>query len=476
MSTRTADQMDWSFRQVFGDTSSIEAIQDADMISAIKFNQDGNFLAAGDRGGRVIVFERSRPAAPAGSAGAAVPVEYSFYVEFQSHEPEFDSLRSVQISERIVQIQWLPPSGGSLFLLTTNERTFKVWKIFNKVATQVTGYNINRPGVNRFDGELVVPRVLYGKEPSVNSSVVRVYNNATTFHINAIAPSSAGDDFLVSDDLRINIWSLHRKDEAINVVDLKPPNLEDVQEVITYADAHPFNASLFFYGTSHGVVRLCDTRRRALCDTLYKQYTNPMISTADTPYAAFGSFSGQADIAAGISGAHMTRDGSYIIARDFLSLKVWDVRSEGKPLFSIPLHPYVKDYAQRLLESDSLFDRNDVAISPDGRSFVTGSYSDRFHLYGSRGRDLQHTSGIAIMATRQIRRRSKQVTQHLGGKTIPSSGIGALPVLENGRVLTENLALDPVDIRKKIQFLDWHPTENVLAIATVANLYVYAGP
>ena len=28
------------------------------MISALKFNQDGSFLAAGDRGGRVIVFSR----------------------------------------------------------------------------------------------------------------------------------------------------------------------------------------------------------------------------------------------------------------------------------------------------------------------------------------------------------------------------------------------------------------------------------
>jgi len=475
MSVRTADQIDWSFRQVFGDTCSIESIQEADMISAIKFNQDGSFLAAGDRGGRVIVFERTRPASSAGSP-APTPVEYSFYAEFQSHEPEFDSLRSVQISERIVQVQWLPPSGGALFLLTTNERTFKVWKLYNKVATQVTGLNVGRQGVSRFNGELVVPRVLYGKEPNVTSTVLRVYSNATTFHINAVAPSSAGDDFLVSDDLRINIWSLHRKDEAMNVVDLKPPNLEDVQEVITYADAHPFNASLFLYGTSHGVVRLCDTRKRALCDSLCKQYTNPMISSSDTPYAAFGSFSGQADIAAGISGAHMTRDGTFIVARDFLSLKIWDVRFEGKPLFSIPIHPYVKDYAQRLLESDSLFDRNDVAISPDGRSFLTGSYSDRFHIYGSRGRDLQHTSGIAVMATRQIRRRSKQVLQHLGGKAIPSAGVGALPVLENGRVLNENLSLDAVDIRKKIQFLDWHPSENILAIATVANLYVYAGP
>ena len=33
--------------------------------------------------------------------------EYRFYTEFQSHEPEFDYLKSLEIEEKINQITWL---------------------------------------------------------------------------------------------------------------------------------------------------------------------------------------------------------------------------------------------------------------------------------------------------------------------------------------------------------------------------------
>lgn len=41
-------------------------------------------------------------------------------MEFQSHESEFDYLKSVEIEEKINQITWCPSSGGALHLLSTN--------------------------------------------------------------------------------------------------------------------------------------------------------------------------------------------------------------------------------------------------------------------------------------------------------------------------------------------------------------------
>ena len=35
------------------------------------------------------------------------PCEYKFYTEFQSHEAEFDYLKSLEIEEKINQIEWL---------------------------------------------------------------------------------------------------------------------------------------------------------------------------------------------------------------------------------------------------------------------------------------------------------------------------------------------------------------------------------
>lgn len=47
-------------------------------------------------------------------------LEYRFYCEFQSHEPEFDYLKSLEIEEKINCIRWCKNRAGPLFLLSTN--------------------------------------------------------------------------------------------------------------------------------------------------------------------------------------------------------------------------------------------------------------------------------------------------------------------------------------------------------------------
>jgi len=49
--------------------------------------------------------------------------EYRFYAEFQSHESEFDYLKSLEVEEKINQIAWCRGSCGALQLLTTNGRS-----------------------------------------------------------------------------------------------------------------------------------------------------------------------------------------------------------------------------------------------------------------------------------------------------------------------------------------------------------------
>lgn len=46
--------------------------------------------------------------------------DYKFYAEFQSHEPEFDYLKSLEIEEKINAIKWCPRVNNALFLLATN--------------------------------------------------------------------------------------------------------------------------------------------------------------------------------------------------------------------------------------------------------------------------------------------------------------------------------------------------------------------
>lgn len=53
--------------------------------------------------------------------------EYNVYSTFQSHEPEFDYLKSLEIEEKINKIRWLPQKNAAQFLLSTNGKLlFKI--------------------------------------------------------------------------------------------------------------------------------------------------------------------------------------------------------------------------------------------------------------------------------------------------------------------------------------------------------------
>jgi serine/threonine-protein phosphatase 2A regulatory subunit B len=108
--------LQWLLWQVKGtvDDDPTEVDQ-ADIISAVEFNHDGELLATGDKGGRVVIFQRSRDEPTTRLCG-----DYNFYATFQSHEPEFDYLKSLEIEEKINEIQWLKQRNASRFLLTTN--------------------------------------------------------------------------------------------------------------------------------------------------------------------------------------------------------------------------------------------------------------------------------------------------------------------------------------------------------------------
>lgn len=57
----------WRFAQCFGDKGDVEDVTEglanfnivADIISAVEFDHTGDYLATGDRGGRVVLFERN---------------------------------------------------------------------------------------------------------------------------------------------------------------------------------------------------------------------------------------------------------------------------------------------------------------------------------------------------------------------------------------------------------------------------------
>jgi serine/threonine-protein phosphatase 2A regulatory subunit B len=65
----------------------------------------------------------------------------------------------------------------------------------------------------------------------------------------------------------------------IDIVDIKPANLEELSEVITATEFHPTHCNMFLYSSSRGAVKLNDMRMNALCDQHTKSKTfNAFIS------------------------------------------------------------------------------------------------------------------------------------------------------------------------------------------------------
>jgi serine/threonine-protein phosphatase 2A regulatory subunit B len=133
-----------------------------DIISAIEFDKSGDHLATGDRGGRVVLFERTDTKDHGGSRKdleqTDYPVrhpEFRYKTEFQSHEPEFDYLKSLEIEEKINKIRWCQPANGALFLLSTNDKTIKYWKVQEKKIKKISEMNIDPSESSNIPPQLV---------------------------------------------------------------------------------------------------------------------------------------------------------------------------------------------------------------------------------------------------------------------------------------------------------------------------------
>jgi hypothetical protein len=74
------------------------------------------------------------------------------------------------------------------------------------------------------------------------------------------------------------------------------------------------------------------------------------------------------EIIASISDAKFSRDGMHIIARDYMSLKLWDIRSEARPVHTFRIHDQVQGGC--VYENNENNDMNDV-------SFVRGGVLQR---------------------------------------------------------------------------------------------------
>lgn len=505
----------WKFSQCFGDKGDIENITEADIISTVEFDSTGTFLATGDKGGRVVLFERN--------ANKKNHCEYKFFTEFQSHDAEFDYLKSLEVEEKINKIKWLKSFNNSLYLLLTNDKTIKLWKVMERQVKLVSENNLNGldhlPGAKLSVNDLKLPKMTV-HDKLILAQPKKIYSNAHAYHINSISVNSDQETYLSSDDLRINLWNLDIPNQLFNIVDIKPANMEELTEVITSAEFHPNQCNLFMYSLSKGTIKLSDMRSNSLCDThakVFEEYLDP---------ASHNFFT---EITSLILDVKFSHDGRYIVSRDYMTVKIWDLAMELKPIKTINVHEHLRDRLCDTYENDAIFDKFEVQFSGDNKSVMTGSYNNNFMIYPSAVGDSNGNSaksgnfggasaefGDSYGGRLQFGGRKKLVDDDDDDSDDDEHqdsppGAGAYPQSPSSHLddddeqeeiilqadksafKTKKLGLtelsarrrlmngmgtgdhnDYIDFKKSILHLSWHPQENSVAIAATNNLYIFS--
>lgn len=128
--------------------------------------------------------------------------------------------------------------------------------------------------------------------------------------------------------------------------------MADLTEVITAADFHPSHCNIMMYSSSRGSIKLGDMREAALCDKHAKGmwfflentcgglFMDMMVVFEEPEDPNSKSFF--SEIIASISDVKFSPDGRYIIARDYLTLKIWDVNMESMPVQTINVYSRLK--------------------------------------------------------------------------------------------------------------------------------------
>ena len=223
-----------------------------------------------------------------------------FFTEVQSHVPEFDCLKSCDISPRISALEWWPFSSSHLTLLAANDRSVKVWRIESKQsqvdrqerqkrraslrarAMQHSERRRRQADDATSDSAEAEVSSLWSRAasvcddsiddfPPVSSHCCAVFRGGHHYSIHSVSSCADGATFLSADDLRVLLFDIDHSDTACSVLELPAAATPaaTVDELLTVARFHPRHAALFLHGSSSGTVRIADTRLRlnCTCDT-----------------------------------------------------------------------------------------------------------------------------------------------------------------------------------------------------------------
>jgi serine/threonine-protein phosphatase 2A regulatory subunit B len=177
-------------------------------------------------------------------------------------------------------------------------------------------------------------------------------------------------------------------------------------------------------------------------------------------------------------------DGRYIVSRDYLTVKIWDIAMERAPIKTINIHEHLRPRLCDTYDNDSIFDKFEVVLSGDGKSVMTGSYNNNFMIYpNATDTDAEETEVVLQADKSAFKAKRVGVAAPIGrGQTgrhgNGSPGLrGSSPSGRTGMTSGMNAVRrenDDIDFNKKILHMSWHPHEDSIAIAATNNVSYFS--
>jgi serine/threonine-protein phosphatase 2A regulatory subunit B len=244
---------------------------------------------------------------------------------------------------------------------------------------------------------------------------------------------SGNEQFLLStDESQTFLWDIERPDRPYLLCDLGITSSKgDDRETITCCKMHPQSDSIFLYGMSKGSLQVADMRVSASSEdnsTCYK-----LTNSNPKNYLL--------NLISNISSATFTNNGKYIVTRDYLSVKVWDVCNSKKPVSCVILNEGLKSKLCEMVENEAIYDEFGVAVR-QGNSILTGSYNNCFHLMDFEGNNTQY----------ELSYKKATVCRSMAKPT---------PITK-------------MDYDRKVLASSFNPARNVLAVASLNCFFTYS--
>ncbi|KAI5180963.1 serine/threonine-protein phosphatase 2A regulatory subunit B [Nematocida sp. AWRm80] len=362
-------------------------------------------------------------------------------IEFRSHIPVFDCLRSAEISESIESLAVVPSGNRELLLITSNTKTMKQWSIkpsyidsdesigvvdccsegsstswdidhhektkedkedredkedkteedashketdspenegqvrYDKFIDNTSDFYKNHPNHRNKDhkpDDILTEasqapenqkerlRRLFRQEDKKRTTVTleKEYSPENIYNIHSLSVSPSGESVLMADELSISLYNT-KLEQGWKILNLKPQRTEELTKIITCAKYTANATGTFIYGCSNGVMEIHDLRMSTCPESI--------LTFLPTNKNDFYS-----EVIHPISDIDFVSD-NLVVARNLVSVLVYDIRSPSSCLQEHDVYPVVKKKIPELYDTDEIFAKFKVATVND--KVYTGTFN-----------------------------------------------------------------------------------------------------